>query len=183
MLESFVVCLMILFSHLLDDYHFSFLQVRSEFVSRSLLTHSATRTTKPKLLPAACRPSSVTTACMNAGGARSRRTAPQETPAPRTRGRMKPWTEGCLSPGFHQLEAQMDWTLMRLCFCLSLTLPVRPSRGHWGRSRSGWPPWFCSTARPREGSRENQGRNRRPAESHQKLLGPLVLSSGRRVEK
>lgn len=73
---------------------------------------------------------------------------------------------------------------MRHFFCLSLMLPVRPPRGPLERSRSGWLPWCCSTAGPREGS-SALGRNKlthphryTPPESHRTDRGLLMLGNG-----
>lgn len=143
----------------------------SVFVPGNIPKHLITqRKKKPKLLPPVCRPLSITTTCMNAGGAtqptsrKSKVDFPSQQPTPvlQTRRRKKSWTEDYRSQErmcAREPGGRTNWTLMHLFFCVSIMLPVRPRRGPSERSRSGWAPWCCSTAKPRGGS-SSLGRNR-----------------------
>lgn len=109
----------------------------------------------------------------------------QLTPVLRTSWRTKWWTEEYRSQkrvSARRLGGVINWTLMRLCFCLSLTQPVRLFRGQWGRSRSGWQPWCCSTAEPRKRSptlrRKRQTVPRRSPRPQSHLTARRLLGDG-----
>ena len=127
------------------------------FFQGNIPKYLITQKKKPKPLPPVCRLLSTTSTCMSTGGGAppGSRTDQQLTPDLQTSWRIKWWTEKYRSQkrvSARWLGGVINWTLMHLCFCLSVTQPVRPSRGRWGRSRSGWQPWWCSTAEPRKGS-------------------------------
>lgn len=162
-------------------YHSSF------FFHQVTSVHFITQRKKPKLLPEVCRHLSITIIYTNTGGATPPRSRADFRSQQLTPVLQITWTEvyrsqkssSALWPG-----GLKNWTLMRLCSCSSFTLPIRPLRGQWGRSRSGCQPSCCSTAERREGGstlrrkRLTGPRRSPPPASHQTSKGLLMMGNG-----